>query len=252
MEILGIDVGGSGVKGAPVDVKKGILAADRFRIPTPQPSTPDAVAGAVVNIVRHFRWKGPVGCTVPGVVRKGVVYTAANIDRSWIGTDGRRLLRKRTGCRTLLLNDADAAGMAEMKFGAGKGRKGVVMVLTFGTGIGSAVFVNGVLVPNTEFGHVPMLSVLRGGIEAEEYCSDRIRQDEQLDWAGWAGRVNEYLALLEALFSPDLFILGGGASKQYGEFLPLLRAQVQIVPARLLNEAGIVGAALAAKTLAKK
>jgi polyphosphate glucokinase len=252
VEILGIDVGGSGVKGAPVDVKKGALTADRFRVPTPQPSTPDAVASAVANIVRHFRWKGPIGCTVPGVVRKGVVYTAANIDRSWIRTDGRRLLQKRTGCRTLLLNDADAAGMAEMKFGAGKRRKGVVMVLTFGTGIGSAVFINGVLVPNTEFGHVPMMSVLRGGIEAEEYCSDRIRQDEQLDWVGWADRVNEYLALLEALFSPDLFILGGGVSKQFGEFLPLLRAQVQIVPARLLNEAGIVGAALAAKTLAKK
>jgi polyphosphate glucokinase len=251
VEILGIDVGGSGVKGAPVDVKKGVLAADRYRIPTPQPSTPDAVGNAVAEIVRHFGWKGPLGCTVPGVVRKGVVFTAANIDRSWIGADGRRLLQKKTGCRTLLLNDADAAGMAEVRFGAGKGRKGVVIVLTFGTGIGSAVFVDGVLVPNTEFGHVPMLTVLRGGTEAEEYCSDRIRQDEHLDWLAWADRVNEYLALMEALLSPDLFILGGGVSKQFGEFLPLMHAQVQIAPARLLNEAGIVGAALAAKRLAK-
>jgi polyphosphate glucokinase len=157
-------VGGSGIKGAPVDVKKGVLAGERYRIPTPQPSTPEAIADAAANIARHFGWKGPLGCTVPGVVRKGVVYTAANIDRSWIGADGRRLLQKKTGCRTVLLNDADAAGMAEMKFGAGKGRKGVVILLTFGTGIGSAVFVDGVLVPNTEFGHVPMLTVSRGGI----------------------------------------------------------------------------------------
>jgi polyphosphate glucokinase len=252
MEILGIDIGGSGIKGAPVDVKRGVLVADRYRIPTPQPSTPEAVADAVVEIVKHFGWKEPIGCTFPAVIKEGVVYTAANVDESWVGVDGRKLLKKKTGCRVLLINDADAAGVAEMRFGAGQGRQGVVFVLTFGTGIGSAVFVNGRLMPNTELGHLQMMGGSRGGVEAEHYASDRIRQEEQLGWTEWAARVTAYLSLVEALFSPNLFILGGGVSKQHHEFLPLVRIRTEIVLARLRNEAGIVGAALAAKALLKK
>lgn len=244
MKILSIDIGGSGIKGAPVEVKQGVLAAERYRIPTPQPSTPDAVGDVVAQIVQHFRWKGPIGCTFPAVVKKGIVYTAANVDKSWIGVNGRKLLKKKTGCPALLINDADAAGIAEMRFGAGKGRKGVVFMLTLGTGIGSAVFVNGSLMPNTELGHLEM-----NGVEAEDYASDRVRKEEKLKWNEWAARVNEYLALLEFLFSPDLFILGGGVSKKHSKYLPLLSTQAQVVPAQLLNNAGIVGAALAAKSL---
>lgn len=249
MEILGIDIGGSGIKGAPVDVKRGMLAAERYRIATPQPSTPGAVAETVTNIVGHFRWKGPIGCTFPSVVKQGVVYTAANVDQSWIGVNGTKLLRKRTGCPVLLMNDADAAGVAEMKFGAGRKRKGVVLLLTFGTGIGSAVFVDGTLMPNTELGHMELMCGANGGVEAEEYASDRIRKGQQLRWSEWAARVNQYLAVLESLFSPDLFILGGGVSRKHQKYLSLLDTRAEVVPAQLLNEAGIVGAALAAKTL---
>jgi polyphosphate glucokinase len=252
MEILGVDIGGSGVKGAPVDVEKGVLVADRYRLPTPDPSTPDAVGDTVVGIAKHFRWEGPIGCTFPAVIKEGVVYTAANVDRSWIGVDGAELLEKKTGCLVLMINDADAAGMAEMQVGAGQGHKGVVFMLTFGTGLGSAVFVNGALLPNTELGHVLMVCGSRGVLEAEEYASDRIRQEERLGWAEWAGRVSEYLGLLEALFSPDLFILGGGVSRQYPQFSPSLHVKTEVLPARLRNNAGIVGAALAAQALVTK
>jgi polyphosphate glucokinase len=250
MEILGIDIGGSGIKGALVDVERGVLATERFRIATPQPSTPEAVAEGVVKVVKRFSWQGVVGCTFPAVVKKGVVYTAANVDESWIGVNGRKLLKSRTGCPVLLLNDADAAGIAEVTWGAGKGREGVILVLTFGTGIGSALFVEGRLVPNTELGHILLRCGKGGQVEAEEYASDRTRREKRLQWSAWAGRVNEYLALLENLFSPDLFIIGGGMSKKHGEFLPLLRVQAEVLPAQLLNEAGIVGAALAARHLA--
>ena len=252
MDILGIDIGGSGIKGAPVDVRKGILTAERHRVSTPQPSTPDAVAETVAQIVEHFGWKGPVGCTFPAVVKKGVTYSAANVDASWIGTNGRKILKKKTGCPVLLLNDADAAGIAEMRFGAGRKRSGVVLLLTFGTGIGSAIFVDGSLMPNTELGHMQIMCGSRGMVEAEDYASDRARKVDRLAWSEWAARVNEYLNLLEALFSPDLFILGGGVSKKHRKFLPLLSAQAEVVPAQLLNEAGIVGAALAARKLVKK
>jgi polyphosphate glucokinase len=247
MEILGVDIGGSGIKGAPIDVKKGVLTSDRWRIPTPEPSTPDAVAEVVADIVQHFDWKGPVGCTFPAVIKKGVVYSAANVDDSWIGVDGRKLLRKKTGCRVALVNDADAAGRAEMVFGAGRGRKGVVFVLTLGTGIGSAIFVDGKSMPNTELGHVYLRCSKGRSVEAEDYASDRIRKEKKLAWKEWAARVNDYLGLLEALFSPDLFIVGGGVSKKHEKFLPLLKTQAEVVPAQLLNEAGMVGAALAAK-----
>jgi len=247
--ILGIDIGGSGIKGALVNTKKGILVAERYRIPTPHPSTPDAVGDTVVKIVKHFDWKGPIGCTFPAVIKKGIAYSAANVDKSWIGVNGSKLLKKKTGCPVLLLNDADAAGIAEMEYGAGRPQErrkneNVIFLLTLGTGIGSAVFVDGSLLPNTELGHIQML-----GMDAEHYASDMIRKREKLNWNEWAGRVTEYLNLLEALFSPDLFILGGGVSKRHDKFLHLLDTQARVVPAQLLNEAGIIGAALAAKAL---
>ncbi len=244
MQLLGIDIGGSGIKGALVDINIGELATKRYRIPTPQPSEPQAVGDVVAEIARHFDWKGPIGCTFPAIVKQGVVHTAANMDQSWIGTDGQTIFAKKTGCPVLLLNDADAAGVAEMEFGAAKQHKGVVILLTFGTGIGSAIFVNGVLLPNTEFGHMELQ-----GVDAEHRAAARVRQDEGLSWAQWAERVNEFLARMEFLFSPDLFVLGGGVSKKHNKFLPLLTTQAKIIPAELRNQAGIIGAAMAAKSL---
>jgi len=246
MEVLGIDIGGSGIKGALTNVVTGEMATDRHRIPTPERSTPENVAQVVGELTRYFDWHGPIGCTFPAVVRHGIVYTAANVDKSWIGADARGLFEQATGCPVRVLNDADAAGMAEMVIGAGKGRQGVVIMLTFGTGIGSAIFVDGHLLPNTEFGHLPIR-----GKDAEHRASARIRDEEDLSWTEWAERVNEYLGLMEFFFSPDLFIIGGGVSKKQHKFLPLLKAQADIVPAQLLNEAGIIGAAMAARDLAK-
>ncbi len=250
MERLGIDIGGSGIKGAPVHVKRGELLAARYRLRTPQPATPKAVGKTVAKVVKHFDWQGPIGCTFPAVVKKGVVHSAANVDRSWMEVNGRRLLEEKTGCPVRLINDADAAAIAEMEFGAGRNRQGVVFLLTFGTGIGTALFVDGVLVPNTEIGHIEVRLEGRASVEAEEYASDRIRKEEKLNWREWAARVSEYLCYLEDLFSPDLFIVGGGVSKKHHKFLPLLDTRTEVVPAELLNEAGIVGAALAARTLA--
>ena len=244
MIALGIDIGGAGIKGAPVDVKSGTLLVERFRIPTPQPATPEVVSEAVAQIARHFKWTDPIGCTFPAIIKDGVAYSAANVDRSWIGTNGQMLFERKTNCHCQLINDADAAGMAEMQFGSGKGRQGVVIMLTFGTGIGSALFVNGQLVPNTELGHL-----LIRGKDAEKRASDRVRQQKDLSWEEWAARVDEFLARVEFLFSPDLFIFGGGVSKKHERFLHLLNTRAPIVPAQLMNSAGIVGAALAAREL---
>ncbi|MGQ9554699.1 MAG: polyphosphate--glucose phosphotransferase [Anaerolineae bacterium] len=245
MQILGIDIGGTGIKGAPVDVENGALMGERYRLRTPRPSAPEAVAEAVAEVVGHFQWQGAVGCTFPAPIRGGVAQTAANVDKAWIGFDGERLFRERTGLPVRLINDADAAGLAEMQFGAGKGERGVVFILTFGTGIGSAIFVNGCLMPNTELGHLEMR-----GRDAERWASDRARKKKGLTWEEWGEQVNEYLARLELLFSPDLFIIGGGVSKKADRFLSLLHTHARIVPAHLLNDAGIVGAALAAQDLA--
>lgn len=241
MEILGIDIGGSGIKGAPVDVETGALTADRFKILTPEPATPNAVAGVVAELVRHFDWDGPIGCTFPAVVRHGVVYSAANVDRSWIGVDGHELFNKTTGLPVTLLNDADAAGVAEMQFGAGKGHGGVVMLLTFGTGIGSALFTDGVLVPNTELGHLEFR-----GDEAEHYAAARVRKEKSLSWHDWGRRVDHFLDYIDRLFSPDLIILGGGVSRKFEKFAEALSDAPNSVPAVLENQAGIVGAALVA------
>jgi len=242
MELLGIDIGGSGIKGATVDLDAGRLTRDRHKILTPQPATPEAVAKVVVELVEHFAWEGPIGCTLPAVVRHGVVHSAANVDKSWIGVDGERLLGKVTGQEVVLLNDADAAGIAEMKFGAGRDRDGVVFMLTFGTGIGSGVFVDGHLVPNTELGHLEFK-----GMEAEHYAAARVREAEKLTYKKWGTRVNEFLQHLENIFSPDLFIIGGGVSRKMDKFKAYLLLDTEVVPARLRNEAGIIGAALTAR-----
>jgi polyphosphate glucokinase len=245
METLGVDIGGSGIKGAPVDVVKGVLTQERFRIPTPDPSTPDAVSKVVAEIIRHFKWQGPVGCTFPAIVQHGVTHSAANVDQGWMHFAAEPFLRQKTGVPLRLVNDADAAGLAEAAFGAAKDVPGVVMVLTFGTGIGSALLMDGKLVPNLELGHLEIR-----GKDAEKRASDLTRAQKDLSWAKWAKRVNEFLARLELYFSPDLFVIGGGVSKNYAKFGQYLQAErAKIVPAQLLNEAGIVGAAMAAVDL---
>jgi polyphosphate glucokinase len=243
VEVLGIDIGGSGIKGAPVDVTTGALIKERFKVPTPHPALPDAVAEAVHTVAAEFSWSGRAGVTFPGVVTGGVIRTAVNLGVPWIGVDAPALFSAAAGLeRVHVLNDADAAGQAEMRFGAGVGEKGTVVMLTFGTGIGSALFTGGLLVPNTEFGHIEIR-----GKDAEKRASDRAREEHDLDWAHWAGRVDEYMSHLEALMWPDLFIVGGGVSRKADKFLPLLDGlRARVVPAMMHNDAGIVGAALAA------
>lgn len=247
MAIMGIDIGGSGIKGVPVDVETGNLLGDRFRLPTPGRAKPEDVADTVAEVVKHFNWSGPVGFGFPAVVRNGIVYTAANIHKSWIETNADRLFREVTSCPVYVLNDADAAGIAEMKFGVGKDRsKGVVMMITIGTGLGTALFVDGHLVPNTELGHIEIR-----GKDAESRASDAARQRKEMSWEEWGEKFNEYLSWLEKLFWPDLFVLGGGVSKLSHKFVPYLKLKTEVVPAQLLNQAGIVGAALYADMKSK-
>ncbi|MBT0994814.1 ROK family protein [Cellulomonas sp. DKR-3] len=237
---FGIDIGGSGIKGAPVDLKKGEFADDRLRIPTPLPATPDAVAQTVAQIVDSFDLdkKVPIGVTFPAVMLHGVAQSAANVDASWIGTDAQKLFSKATGRDVVAVNDADAAGYAETRYGAAKGVDGVVLVVTLGTGIGSALVVDGQLVPNTELGHLEI-----DGHDAETRASDAARDREGLEYPQWAERLQRYFTVVENLFWPDLIVVGGGVSKHHEKFLPLLDLRTKIVPAELRNAAGIVGAA---------
>ena len=241
-ELLGIDIGGSGIKGATVNLETGELTRERYRLETPQPSTPEAVSETVVEIVEHFSCDGPIGCTFPAIVKNGVTLSAANVDDAWIGTDAAALFAEVTSCPVSLLNDADAAGVAEMTFGAGKDKDGVVFLLTFGTGIGSAMFIDGQLIPNTELGHM----ALKEHKDAEKWAANSVRKAEDLSWKKWGKRVNVYLRKLEALFSPDLIIIGGGVSKKSEKFFEFLELDTPFVAAELRNEAGIVGAALVA------
>jgi polyphosphate glucokinase len=243
MEILGVDVGGSGIKGALVDTESGELKTDRVRFKTPKPAAPNAVISTIKKLVRKFDYTGPLGVGFPAVVQDGIVLSAANVDDKWINFPGQTAIAEETGCQVTLLNDADAAGFAEIRFGAGRDRRGVVMIITLGTGIGSALFVNRRLVPNTELGH---LYLPGHSSDAEEYASDRTRSAEDLSWKEWAERLDQYLHHLEKLFSPNLFILGGGVSKKHKKFIPYLSVRAEVVAAQLRNEAGIVGAALAA------
>ncbi len=238
MEFLGVDIGGSGMKGAVVDVSCGELRSERIRLETPSPSTPANMANALAELVQKLDWKGTVGCGFPAIVRHGVALSASNIDKSWIGQNIETLFGEATGLSVMALNDADAAGYAEMTFGAGKGQPGTVLLITIGSGIGTALFVNGHEVPNTEFGHL----ILHGDI-AERYVSNSARKRLELSWEKWGKRFNEYLRHLERLLSPDLYILGGGVSKDFKEYSQYLKVDAPIVPAQMLNNAGIVGAA---------
>lgn len=238
---LGIDVGGTGIKGAPVDLRTGEFAADRLRIDTPKESTPDAVAGIIEHIVEHFKdlvGDQPIGVTFPAVVTHGVVRSAANIDPSWIGTNVEELLQTRLGRPVTAMNDADAAGVGELQFGAARNTDGLVLVSTLGTGIGSALLNNGQLVPNSELGHLEI-----DGHDAESRAASSVRESDDLSWEDWAARLQRYYSHVEDLLWPDLIVVGGGVSKKADKFLPLLHLRAPIVAAQLRNAAGIVGAA---------
>lgn len=239
MKVLGIDIGGSAFKGAPVDTKTGKLLAERHRVEVSSPCSLKEGIAAAREIARHFNWKGPVGIGFPGIIQEGHIGAVGNLGRVWENQNGATLFRKATGCPVRLLNDADAAGLAEIKFGRGRGKKNTVLLLTFGTGIGSALFFDGKLFPNAELGHVPWR-----GKPFERYAAASVRKRARLDWKQWAQRVNVYLAVMERLFSPRLIILGGGISKKADKFMPYIKAKATVVPARLHNDAGIVGAAM--------
>ncbi len=239
MKVLGIDIGGSALKGAPVDTQTGRLLAERHRVEIKSPCSLKEGLAAAREIARHFKWKGPVGLGFPGIIQHGHIGAVGNLGRVWQNKNGAALFRRATGCRVKLINDADAAGLAEMQFGAGRGRKDTVLLLTFGTGIGSALFNDGKLFPNAELGHVPWR-----GKPFERYAAAAVRKRARLDWREWAQRVNIYFGVMERLFSPSLIIIGGGVSKKSGKYLRYIRAHAKVVPARLHNDAGIVGAAL--------
>lgn len=236
---FGIDIGGSGMKAAVVDLDTGDLLSERIRIPTPKPATPDAMAEVARALVAAHGWSGPIGVGFPGIVRHGVVHSAANIDDSWLGVDADAVFTEACGLDVSMVNDADAAGLAEMRWGAGRGVDGVVLVLTFGTGIGSGLFVDGTLVPNTELGHLEL-----DGRDAETHAAASVRERDGISWSAWAPRVERYLRHVEMLFSPDLIIVGGGASKRADKWLPLIDILTPIEPAAMANNAGIAGAAL--------
>ncbi|MFC2103863.1 polyphosphate--glucose phosphotransferase [Bacteroidota bacterium] len=242
MEVLGIDIGGSGIKGAIVNLKTGEFISERHRIETPQPATPNVIAETIKKIVEHFSWKGKIGCGFPAVIQKGVIKTAANIDKACIGVNANKLFSETSGCQVKVYNDADVAGFAELKFGKVRDFKGLALFLTIGTGIGSALFYKGNLIPNTEFGQV----FIHNKLLAEKYTSDAIRKKDDLSWGDWGKRLNEYLEYIEKLLYPELIILGGGASKKFEKFSTKIKIKTPVEPAQLLNQAGIIGAALLA------
>jgi polyphosphate glucokinase len=235
---FGVDIGGSGIKGAVVDLDAGTLASERYKVLTPQPSTPQAVAGAVAEVVRHFGWQDRVGCTFPAVVQAGVARTAANVDPSWVGTSVEQVVAAATGLPVSVVNDADAAGVAEATWGAAKGVSGLVVVVTLGTGIGTALIYRGLLVPNSELGHIEL-----DGVDYETKASAAAREREGLSWEKWAKRLQRYFSALEFYLRPEMFVVGGGVSRRAEKFLPLLKLDARLVSAHFQNEAGIIGAA---------
>ncbi|MCL4262846.1 MAG: ROK family protein [Anaerolineae bacterium] len=243
MIALGIDIGGSGIKGALVDTETGELVSERLRMDTPNPSTPEACIQVIRQITEALNYRGPMGVGIPGIAIHGVLYSAANIDKGWIGFDAQAAIAREMGCTAVVHNDADVAAVAEHHFGAGHNQSGVVMMFTLGTGIGSAMFVDGRLVPNMELGHLYLRSMK---VDAEGYASDRIRTEKKLKWQAWGERLNIYFQHIEFLFSPELIIIGGGVSKKHDKFFPYIQTRAKLVPAELRNEAGIVGAAVTA------
>ena len=238
--LLGIDVGASGIKGAIVDLETGEFIGKRFRVPMPEPSTPENAAQAILEIVKNFDYKGIIGVGFPSVVKNGIAMTAANLDSAWIGCNIETVIGQATGCRVIALNDADAAGMAEMRFGIGKGKMGTVVLITIGTGLGSAVFTDGHLLRNTEFGHF----LMKKNLIAEKYAADSIRKSEGLSWKKWGKRFNDYLERVELYLQPTLILLGGGSSKYFDEYKDQFTIATVVMPAQLLNSAGIIGAAI--------
>ena len=248
MQILGIDVGGTGIKSAIVETTTGELLSERLRIATPRPATPQAVAAALETVLDAHHWKGPVGMGFPAAIQHGIARTASNVDKSFIGLPIADYFSKETGCEFFIANDADVAGMAEMRFGAGKNNAGVVLIITIGTGLGTALFSDGHLLPNTELGHV----FLENGHEAERYASEAVRITKELKWKEWGERLNLYLCTMENLLWPDLIVLGGGISEKLYKFSPMITTKSPVVAASFLNQAGIVGAALFAKEALQK
>jgi len=241
-QFLGIDIGASGIKGAIVDVEKGVLIGERFRIPTPQPSRPKEVSIAFTEVVKYFGWEGKtIGCGFPSVIKKGIAQTAANINKSWLGANIAEIFSEHCGCPVIVRNDADVAGIAEMQFGVGKNVRGTVLIITIGSGLGSALFRDGVLVPNTELGHL----YLKGHDDvAEFYAADSARKRKELSWEDWGFRFNEYLKHIELIIAPGLIVLGGGGSKKFDKFRDFITIETKVLPAILLNNAGIIGAAV--------
>lgn len=247
MKILGIDIGGSALKGAPVETKTGRLLGERYRVETPKRVSPDRMAEIVGEIAEHFQWKGPIGVGFPGVIETSIVRTSANLDKRFIDCDLAQLFGRATGSAVHAINDADAAGIAEMRFGAGKGKDGTVLLLTLGTGVGSALFYRGVLYPNTELGHLPFK-----GDDAEKRVAASVKESQDLSWHHWGKQLDAYLDVLETVLWPELIILGGGVSAKSEKFFKYLKRRAPVVPAQFLNEAGIVGAALAAASVPKR
>ena len=244
--VLGIDVGGTGIKGALVDVHKGAMVTERFRLETPQPSTPENISDTFKQVVEHFDWKGKIGVGFPAVIKKGISHTASNIHKDWIGTNVATLFSQASNCPVVVLNDADAAGLAEITFGEGKGVEGTVILITIGTGLGTAIFLDGQLLTNTEFGHI----YLKGQDKvAEKYASNTARKRDNLKWKDWGNRFEDYLGHLQFIFNPDLFILGGGSAKHFAKFQDAIQIQTPVKAAKLLNEAGIIGAAVRAEQI---
>ena len=237
--VVGVDIGGTGIKAAPVDIATGTLATERILLPTPSPATPQAVAHVVGEALRHIGVAGPIGLAMPAVVRGDIVETASHIDPTWIGVNAVNFFSKVTGRQVSVLNDADAAGVAEVRFGAGRGQAGVVAMITLGTGIGSALFIDGTLVPNSELGHLP----LHGGA-AEQWAAESVRERDQVSWEEYAHRLQDYLDLVQRVLWPQLIIIGGGISNVADKFLPLIELRTPIVPAHLRNHSGIIGAAM--------
>ncbi|MEI7611864.1 MAG: ROK family protein [Betaproteobacteria bacterium] len=248
MQILGIDIGGTGIKAALVDTATGELLSEKIRIETPCPATPEALAEKLKELIHQHQWTGPVGIGFPAAIQNGIARTAANIDKSFIGLPVAEYFSKHTGCTVYVANDADVAGLAEMRFGAGKDHPGVVLIVTIGTGLGTALFTQGTLLPNTELGHL----LLSNGCVAECHASEAVRIIQKLKWKEWGERINHYLMTMESLFWPDLIILGGGVSKKLDKFAPRIRTEATVVAARFLNQAGIVGAALFAESQLRK
>ena len=238
MNRLGIDIGGTGIKGGVVDLETAELVGERYRLLTPDPATPENCAEVIAQILEHFGWDGRTGIAVPGKIVDSIVRSAYNIDDSWLGVNADEFFTERLGVDCVVINDADAAGLAEMRWGAGQGENGLVIMLTFGTGIGSAMFLGGRMIPNTELGHLELR-----GTDVENWASANAREEEELSWDEWAARLNEYFEHLELLFSPSLYIVGGGVSKKHEEFLPKIKTRGRMVPARFRNRAGIIGLA---------